>query len=92
MSSANFQLDDGVKTPQKLHTKTNTVLSSLKFRLKDVLKQLRTLVMSKANGPDGISSTVLKKCAPELVPVLAKLFQISFDTRTVPSEWKLFMS
>ena len=47
-----------------------------------------TLDMSKANSPDGISSTVLKKCAPELAPVLAKLFQISFDTRTVPSEWK----
>ena len=44
--------------------------------------------MSKANGPDGISSAVLKKCAPELAPVLAKLFQISSDTRTVPSEWK----
>ena len=43
--------------------------------------------MSKANGTDGIYSTVLKNCAPELAPVLAKLLQISFDTRTVPSEW-----
>ena len=44
--------------------------------------------MSKTNGPGGILSTVLKKCAPEPAPVLAKLFQISFVTRTVPSEWK----
>ena len=86
--AANSQIDDGGKTPPKLHAKTNATLSSIKFRPKVVLKKLRTLNMSKANGPDGISSTVLKKRAPELALVLAKLFQISFDTWTVPSEWK----
>ena len=44
--------------------------------------------MSKANGTDGIYSTVLKNCAPELASVIAMLFQISFDTRIVPSGWK----
>ena len=40
MFAANSQLDDGGKTSPKLQTKTNAVLSSLKFRLKDVLKKL----------------------------------------------------
>ena len=60
----------------------------MKFRPKKVLKKLRNLDISKANGPDGISSTVLKNCAPELAAFVAKLFQISFDTMTVPSDWK----
>ena len=85
MFAANSQLDDGGKTP-KLHTKTKQLSPSNSVRKSS--KKLRTLDMSKANGNGGISSTVLKKCAPELAPVLAKLFQISFDTRTVPSEWK----
>ena len=88
MFAANSQLDDDGKTLPKLRAKTNATLSSLKFRPKVVLKKLRTHDMSKANGPDGISSTVLKKWAPELAPVLVKLLQISFDTRTDPSEWK----
>ena len=29
-----------------------------------------------------------KNCAPELAPILAKLFQLSLDTKCVPSDWK----
>jgi hypothetical protein len=37
---------------------------TLKFRPKDVLKKLRNLDTSEANGPDGSFSTVLKNCTP----------------------------
>ncbi|KAI0216799.1 hypothetical protein LSAT2_031240 [Lamellibrachia satsuma] len=61
MFAANSQLDVDGKTLPKLRAKTNATLSSLKFRPKVVLKKLRTHDMSKANGSDGISATVLKK-------------------------------
>ena len=74
--ASNAQLDDGGKRPPYLDSKTNAVLSTVKFRSKKVLKKLRNLGISNAIGPDVISSTVLKNFAPELAPVLAKLFQI----------------
>ncbi len=86
--ASNAQLVDGGKRPPSLHSKTSGVLSTVKFLPKKVLKKLHNLDISKANGPDGISSTVLMNCAPELALVLAKLFQISFDTMTVPSDCK----
>ena len=51
-----------------------------------VLLQLNT---SKCSGPDGIPAIVLKSCAPELAPVLNKLFQLSYNLGIFPSSWKL---
>ena len=78
--AANAQVDDGGKRP-KLASKTSAVLSSLKFQPKKVYRKLHNLDTSKANGPDGISATVLKNYAPELALIPAKLFQLSVDTK-----------
>lgn len=86
--AANAHLDDKGKVPPNLNLKTDETISTVKFWPKVVLKKLRNLDTSKATGPDGISATVLKNCAPELAPVLSKLFQISLNSKAVPSEWK----
>ena len=54
-----------------------------------VRKNLLQLNTSKSKGPDGIPAIVLKTCAPELAPVLNKLFQLSYSVGIVPSSWKL---
>ena len=49
---------------------------------------LRNINISKAAGPDQIPNVILKECAEELSPGIAKLFQLSVDTGTLPSDWK----
>ena len=51
-------------------------------------KALSKLDISKSSGPDGIPIQVMKRCAPELAPVLTKLFQISYDSGVCPTLWK----
>ena len=53
-----------------------------------VCKLLTGLNPAKAAGPDGLPPRVLKELAPEIAPILAKIFQLSLDSGTVPSNWK----
>ncbi|RVE49051.1 hypothetical protein evm_006297 [Chilo suppressalis] len=64
-------------------------MSEFKIRQSEVRKTLRNLDVHKASGPDGIPAIVLRSCAPELTPVLTRLFQLSLATGKVPSSWKL---
>ena len=43
---------------------------------------------SKANGPDGISTTMLKSTAYSIAPALTKLFNKSISSGKLPSTWK----
>ena len=54
-----------------------------------VLKILRALDINKACGSDEIPPIVLKNCAPELAPILAKLFKLSLDLSEFPEPWKI---
>ena len=60
-----------------------------KFSTRKVWKVLLQLNTSKSSGPDGIFAIVLKSCAPELAPVLNKLFQLSYNHGIFLSSWKL---
>ena len=51
----------------------------------DLLLSLNT---SKANGPDGISATMLKSTAYSIAPTLTKLFNESISSGKLPSTWK----
>uniref|UniRef100_A0A2H1V1V5 SFRICE_013827 n=1 Tax=Spodoptera frugiperda TaxID=7108 RepID=A0A2H1V1V5_SPOFR len=64
-------------------------MSKIRIRQKEVYKTLRNLDVSKASGPDGIPAVVLKCCAPELSPILTRLFRLSLETGQVPVAWKL---
>ena len=61
----------------------------IKFSTRKVRQTLLQLDTSKSKGPDGIPAIVLKTCAPELAPILNKLFQLSYTLGTFPTSWKL---
>nr|VZI38454.1 unnamed protein product [Spirometra erinaceieuropaei] len=54
-----------------------------------VRRELKALNESKSPGPDEIPSELLKELASELSGPLSMLFQTSFDTETLPIDWKL---
>ena len=60
-------------------------MSPIKFSTRKVRQTLLQLDTSKSKGPDGIPAIVLKTCAPELAPILNKLFQLSYTLGTFPT-------
>ena len=44
---------------------------------------------NKASGPDGIHGKILKNCAKTLAYPLSLLFKISYNTGSLPKEWKI---
>ena len=58
------------------------------FTNRGIQSQLESIRPDKACGADQIPARVLKETATELAPVLASLFQQSFDIGVLPSDWK----
>ncbi|CAK1589721.1 unnamed protein product [Parnassius mnemosyne] len=58
------------------------------FTQRSVRKVLLSLDVNKSSGPDGVPPIVLKTCAPELAPVLTRLFRYSYSLGIVPNSWK----
>ncbi|BHF80349.1 hypothetical protein SprV_0702347400 [Sparganum proliferum] len=54
-----------------------------------VRRELEALNESKSPGPDEFPPKLLKELASELSVPLSMLFQTSFDTGTLPIDWKL---
>nr|CAH7762493.1 unnamed protein product [Callosobruchus chinensis] len=63
-------------------------MSEITFRTKAVRKVLQSLDINKATGPDMIPAVVAKKCAPELAPILTRLFRMSYSFGVFPKDWK----
>ncbi|CAG4952044.1 unnamed protein product [Colias eurytheme] len=84
----NSRLDSMNKTPPSIPN-CGSVMPDISIRQKDVLHIMRNLDVNKASGPDGIPAIVLKTCAPELSPVLTRLFRLSLKSGKVPKSWKL---
>ena len=55
----------------------------------EVAALCRSLDERKATGHDGLPAVVLKRCADTLAPSLAKLFNVSLSSGTVPSKFKM---
>ena len=53
-----------------------------------VIKLFKDLNPHKASGPDQIPTRLLKLCASDLAPAIARVFQTSLNSGTVPSDWK----
>ena len=53
-----------------------------------VLEKLQNLSINKSLGPDDINSRILGELAKSVAPSLSVLFQNSYDTGIVPSDWK----
>ena len=54
----------------------------------EVTDLLKSLDPSKATGPDGISSRLLKEAGVAIVPSLTRLINLSLSLGKVPSAWK----
>ena len=61
---------------------------SINFSPEVVCRFLKQVKPQKAAGPDGIHGMVLKNCAIGLAVPLSKLFYMSYNTGTIPEEWK----
>ena len=54
-----------------------------------VKKVITNLDSSKATGPDCISAMVLKNCEPELLYIIAELFNVCLKEACFPNCWKV---
>ena len=64
------------------------ILDSLVLCEDEVYNMLLNLDPSKALGPDGLPTIVLKTCARELTPSLCTLFNLSLTEGKLPTKWK----
>ena len=64
-------------------------ISSVDLSLEEVYLALQNLDPTKAHGPDGFPSRILKECAYQLAPSLLYLLTKSLRLSQIPVEWKL---
>ena len=67
--------------------KPETPMSDFEFTSNGIVKLLSDLSPSKASGQDLLPTRILKLVASEIEPVLSVIFQQSYDTGTVPTDW-----
>ena len=60
----------------------------INFDVDQIASLLKNLDPNKAQDPDGIHGNILKNCYSSLSKPLAILFQLSYNTGTIPSGWK----
>ncbi|KAJ3652272.1 hypothetical protein Zmor_018251 [Zophobas morio] len=63
--------------------------SDISFTTDVVHKKLKQLKVSKSPGPDLITAKTLHECADTLSEVLCILMKQSFDSGTLPADWKI---
>ena len=68
-------------------TSPHKLISDIDISTHGVYKQLLQLKPSKACGPDEIPARILKELAPSVASWLSFIFQQSYDTGAVPSDW-----
>ena len=61
---------------------------TVEFSEETVLKKLQRLAEDKSPGPDGMHPLLLKSCAESIAQPLAMIFQKSYDSGQIPSDWK----
>ena len=63
-------------------------MPALRISTRVVRRHLISLDPNKATGPDEVPATVLIRCAPELAPILCRLFKLCLRSGECPSSWK----
>jgi hypothetical protein len=63
--------------------------SNLQLTIEEVARTLLALDTTKATGPDGIPSRLLKETAWQIAPSLTQIFNKSLSCGEIPDEWKL---
>ena len=64
-------------------------LSQISLDPADALAAIKTIDSSKAQGPDKIPAKILVECAEQISPSLTDIFNLSLQSGTLPTEWKL---
>ena len=59
----------------------------LEIGIDGVIKQLENLNQNKATGPDELPARVLKETANQIAPIIAQIFQQSYNTGKLPNDW-----
>ena len=78
--------EDTVDNSLPIRTELN--LSDIAIGVDEVANCLHGLDTSKASGPDGLPSRLLKECAQQIAPSLCTLFNHSLQCGRMPLEWK----
>ena len=71
-----------------VHKTRDDALENVVLTEQEVLKELNSINTSKAPGPDGLTTHVLKACAAPLVSPITTLFNQSLQTGKIPSDWR----
>jgi hypothetical protein len=87
--SSVFSVDDPTQSaPQPARMNFGERLDDFDITVEDVLKKIDELKPGKAPGPDGITTTILKKLKFSVVEPLHRIFKLSKDTGIIPEDWK----
>ena len=81
-----FTNEDLSNIPECNHS-TYPNVPSIVFTTNGIHRQLSSLNVNKASGPDSIPGCILQICATEVAPILMVLFTQSLNTGEVPSDW-----
>ena len=71
-----------------IKTKHLKILETIDISLETLTKNLKSLNISKASGPDGINARILRETADQLAPALKIIFEKSLDEGVLPHQWK----
>jgi hypothetical protein len=82
-----FSTNDNLTVP-KITIRQDPLLNHIEIEEDKVLKELRKLNPSKAPGPDGLPTRVLKECASQLTQSITLLFNESLRSGIIPKSWK----
>ena len=63
-------------------------MPDIEFTAPGIEKLLNNLNPAKASGPDMVPARILKLASKELAPVLSLIYQQSYDTGQIPSDWQ----
>jgi len=85
--SSVFTVDNGITPQVKPRTDNNTFCDSVLFTADTVLKTLLSVKPSTSSGPDGIPNVLLKKLAFSICNPLCYIFDSSFKSHSLPSQW-----
>jgi hypothetical protein len=83
-----FTREEAGDAPDPENLQTESVLSTIQFRVSDVRKKIRNLKAEGAAGPDGIGPRVLQELQQEMAPALAAVFTKSMEEGVVPADWR----
>ena len=84
-----FTLDDG-RLPN-VPSQTSTRIGDIFFNAQGIQKELDRVNVNKSGGPDGIPNRIQHDFSSEIAPVLTYIYQQSYNTGTVPTDWSLAM-